>query len=45
MLISVVVMIDIMSGYGMNIIVIIIIIFSVILIVWSVFGYIWMYCL
>lgn len=45
MLISVVVMIDIMSGYGMNIIVIIIIIFSVILIVWSVYGYIWMYCL
>lgn len=45
MLISVVVMINIMSGYGMNIIVIIIIIFSVILIVWSVFGYIWMYCL
>lgn len=45
MLISVVVMINIMSGYGMNIIVIIIIIFSVILIVWSVFGYIWMCCL
>lgn len=45
MLISVVVMINIMDGYGMNIIVIIIIIFSVILIVWSVFGYIWMYCL
>lgn len=45
MLISVVVMINIMNGYGMNIIVIIIIIFSVILIVWSVFGYIWMYCL
>lgn len=45
MLISVIVMINIMSGYGMNIIVIIIIIFSVILIVWSVFGYIWMYCL
>lgn len=33
MLISVIVMINIMSGYGMNIIVIIIIIFSVILIV------------
>lgn len=45
MLISVIVIINIMSGYGMNIIVIIIIIFSVILIVWSVFGYIWMYCL
>lgn len=45
MLISVVVMINIMNGYGMKIIVIIIIIFSVILIVWSVFGYIWMYCL
>lgn len=45
MLISVVVMINIMNGYGMNIIVIIIIIFSVILIVWSVFGYMWMYCL
>lgn len=45
MLISVVVMINIMNGYGMNIVVIIIIIFSVILIVWSVFGYIWMYCL
>lgn len=45
MLISVVVMINIMNGYGMNIIVIINIIFSVILIVWSVFGYIWMYCL
>lgn len=45
MLISVVVMINIMNGYGMNIIVIIIIIFSVILIVWSVYGYIWMYCL
>lgn len=45
MLISVIVIINIMSGYGMNVIVIIIIIFSVILIVWSVFGYIWMYCL